>query len=146
MKGEYLCVPLTFTFLPCRRTIILADDPLNRQTCAVTLFLAIAMADGALDITNHKNLSNLRAPVWPTWRSLPIHSSLRKMPVLRRVGARSRIISSHAMKGPILYRMMQAQIERWGDEGFSAALQSDIKHAVTREQRRKCFVCTECNC
>lgn len=125
----------------------MADDPFNRQACAVTLFLAIAMADGALDdITDSENFCNLRVPVWPTWCSLRIHSNFRQMPVLRRVGAKSRIISSHPMKGTILYKMMQAQIERWGDEGFSAALQSDIKYAVRREQRRKCYAHMKFTC
>lgn len=141
LRGKYLRLFEDHFLTLRRRTMILADDPGNRHACAVTLFLAMATADGAFDgTTDSSNLCNLSVPVWPVWGSLPIRSDLDQLPILRRVGAKSRMISSHAIKGSVLHKMMQAQIERSGYTGFSAALQLDIKHAVRREQRRELYV------
>jgi hypothetical protein len=140
-KGKYLRLFENHFLTLRRRTMILADDPSNRHACAVTLFLAMATADGAFDgITGSSDLYNLSVPVWPVWGSLPIRSDLGQLPILRRVAAKSRMISSHAIKGTVLHKMMQTQIERSGYTGFSAALQLDIKHAVRREQRREFYV------
>jgi hypothetical protein len=118
-----------------RRTMVLADDPSNRQACAATLFLAVALADSALSgIQSSQDPSCLIVPVWPAWGVLPMRPEAVRLPIIRRVGTKSRVLSSHPTKGPTLYKMVQAHIDRLKDPKFFTVMQLDIKHAVRLEQ------------
>ncbi|KAF1940151.1 hypothetical protein EJ02DRAFT_495665 [Clathrospora elynae] len=118
--------------------MILVDDPSKRHMCPVTLFLSMAIADGVIDDISHSSgMTSLCIHQWPNWVQLPYREDLIHLPVLRRTGIKSRVISSCIMKPSVLYKMMQAQIARAGHSDTFATIIRDVRNANQREKRRK---------
>jgi hypothetical protein len=119
-----------------RRTMMLVDDPVHRHLCPVTLFLGLAISDGAFAyLKDAQDLKELPIPIWPQWASLPYHPGFQQVPVLRRLGNQSRVISSVAMKSFPLYKMVQGQILRGEHQQTFATITRDVRSAVTRESK-----------
>jgi hypothetical protein len=119
--------------------MVLIDEPTKRHMCPVTLFLSMAIADGVIDgINQTSDIASLcRGHQQPEWLLLRYKQDASRLPVLRRTGNRSRVISSCSIKSSILYAMMQAQLERAGHEETFATMLRDIRNATQREKRRK---------
>jgi hypothetical protein len=67
--------------------MLVVDDPVHRHLCPVTLFLGLAISDGAFAyLKDAQDLEELPIPNWPQWVSLPYHPGFRQVPVLRRLG------------------------------------------------------------
>lgn len=93
--------------------MMLVDDPVHRHLCPVALFLGLAISDRAFkQLKNVNDLTRLPIPAWPQWAFLPYHPESCQVPILRRLGNQSRVISSAAMKALPLYKMMQGQVQR----------------------------------
>lgn len=118
--------------------MILVDDPSNRHMCPVTLFLALAIADGALEgVHPCSGLAALHFPDWPGWLQVPYSANATHLPVIRRTGNKSRVLSSCAMKPSSLDKMMQGQIERAKHVQTFAMIVQDVRKATQREKRRE---------
>ncbi|KAF1840107.1 uncharacterized protein K460DRAFT_202525 [Cucurbitaria berberidis CBS 394.84] len=111
--------------------MVLVDDPTKRHMCPVTLFLSMAIADGLIDAIHQAS----EVQQWPNWTPLPYSPNLVHLPVLRRTGNKSRLISSCEMKPTVLHRIMHAQIQRAGHEETFATLLRDVRTATQRDKR-----------
>lgn len=118
--------------------MILVDNPSNRQMCPVTLFLALAIADGVIsDIHEACGLTSLAVHSWPRWTLLPYNGNFLHLPVMRRTGNKSRILSSCPMKPSALDRMMHELVQRAGHQITLATIIQDNRKAAQREKRRR---------
>jgi hypothetical protein len=119
--------------------MVLIDEPTKRHMCPVTLFLSMAIADGVIGgIGCSSDIASLYGSRQQSgWLLLPYKQSSLRLPVLRRTGNKSRVISSCSMKPSVLYTMMQAQLERAGHNETFATMLRDIRNATQREKRRK---------
>ena len=119
--------------------MILIDEPTNRHLCPVTLFLSMAIADGVVDgITCDSDIAALSSHCQQSgWLPLPYKLGSLHLPVLRRTGNRSRVMSSCIMKPSALYIMMQEQFDRAGHEATFSTMLRDVRNANQRERRRK---------
>jgi hypothetical protein len=116
--------------------MMLMDDPVHRHLCPVALFLGLAISDGAFQhLQDAQTLKELPIPTWPRWASLAYRPGFQKVPVLRRLGNQSRVISSIAMKPFPLYKMIQGQFQRGEHQETFATIVRDVRSAVTRESR-----------
>lgn len=122
------------TLTSLRRTLVLSENPNNRQLCPVTLFLAMAIADGVVDGTLSAGSG---VEQWPTWVKVPFKQDLLQLPVLRRAGNRQRIISSSAIKLSSYYDMIQAQFTRAGHEKLFTTMLREARSATQRENKCK---------
>jgi hypothetical protein len=106
--------------------------------CPVTLFLSMAIVDGVIDgIDCSSDIASLCSPQQSRWLLLPYKQSLSHLPVLRRTGNKSRVISSCSIKPSVLYTMMQAQLERARHEETFATMLRDIRNATQRGKQRR---------
>jgi hypothetical protein len=113
--------------------MILADLPRDRHICPVTMFLALAIADGAIDgIHSSDEFSALASQEWSGIITLPYNNAAHHLPIFRRTGCKSKAISSCAMKPSALYKMMQAQMMRAGQEHTIANMVNDAKRSPPR--------------
>jgi hypothetical protein len=120
--------------------MLLADMPGQRQICPVTLFLALAVADNAIDGVHCTDgfATLLRRP-WSGWISLRYRDGVDRLSVLRRTGNKSKAISSCLMKPSVLQKMMQAQISRAGHEDTFVNIVQDVRKSSCREKRREYY-------
>ena len=119
--------------------MILIDDPNKRYMCPVTLFLSMAIANNVIDgVSTSIDMFSLINHSWSGWLLLPYKQELLHLPVLRRTGNKSRVLSSCVMKPSAVYRMMQAQVDRAGHGDTFAAILQDTRNATQRMKRRKC--------
>jgi hypothetical protein len=119
--------------------MVLIDEPTKRHMCPVTLFLSMAIADGVIDdIDQTSDIASLcRGHPQSGWLLLRYKQDASRLPVLRRTGNKSRVISSCCTKPSVLNAMMQAQLNRAGHEETFATMLRDIRNATQREKRRK---------
>jgi hypothetical protein len=119
--------------------MILIDEPTKRHMCPVTLFLSMAIADGVIEgIDRSSEIASLfRSYQHSGWLLLPYKQDTSQLPVLRRTGNRTRVISSCGIKPLVLYTMMQALLDRAGHGETFATMLRDIRNATQREKRRK---------
>ncbi|KAI2476673.1 hypothetical protein Ptr902_12020 [Pyrenophora tritici-repentis] len=105
--------------------------------CPVTLFLSMAIADKVIDgVSTSSDIFSLCNYEWSGWLLLPYKQELSHLPVLRRTGNKSRVISSCVMKPSAVYKMMQAQLDRAGHGDTFAAILRDTRNATQRIKRR----------
>ena len=117
--------------------MILVDSPGQRHICPVTLFLALAIADGAIKgISSRDDLLVLAGREHSDCITLPYNHNVGHLPVLRRTRSKSKAMSSCAMKSSVLHKMMQAQISRAGHENTFNDLLRDVRMSSQREKRR----------
>jgi hypothetical protein len=118
--------------------MVLIDEPTKRHMCPVTLFLSMALADGVIDgVHQISDIESLCAGRQSGWLLLRYKQDASRLPVLRRTGNRTRVISSCGIKPSMLYTMIQAQLERADHGGTFATILRDIRNATQREKRRK---------
>ena len=99
----------------------------------------MAIADGVVDgITCNSNIAALSSHCQQSgWLLLPYKLGSSRLPVLRRTGNKSRVMSSCIMKPSALYIMVQAQLDRAGHEATFSTMLRDVRNANQRERRRK---------
>lgn len=121
-----------------RRTMILADMPENRDICPVTIFLALAIADGALcGVQCNADFTALVRSLEEGWASISYHETIGRLSLLRRTGNNCKTISSCPMKPSQLHKMMQAQVCRAGHQHTFTKLLHDVRLSAQIETRRK---------
>ncbi|KAF2849432.1 hypothetical protein T440DRAFT_519030 [Plenodomus tracheiphilus IPT5] len=114
-------------------TMILTDLPRDRHICPVTLFLALAIVDGAIEGINcSDDFSTLAGQDWSGCITLPFNSTVSHLSIFRRTGSKSKTISSCAMKPSAVYKMMQAQMIRAGHENTLSNMVHDVKKSSRR--------------
>jgi hypothetical protein len=117
---------------------VLADVPSKRHMCPVTLFLALAIADGVIrGVRSPADLESVADCDETGWVMLPYQSNSMHMSIIRRVGNQSRLISSCMLKPAALEKMMHAQVERAGHKKAYSTIVHDNQKAALREKRRK---------
>ncbi|KAF2023142.1 hypothetical protein EK21DRAFT_119046 [Setomelanomma holmii] len=127
-----------------KRTMVLIDDPMNRDRCPVTLFLSLAMSDSVFKIVQKpEGLTTLPIATWPDWSPLEYRPEYRQLPVLRRMGNKSRLITSCPMKAFALYKMLQAQIKRAGHEDTYTAMLHDVRSSSKRDDKGEILIIKE---
>jgi hypothetical protein len=99
----------------------------------------MAIADGVIDgISCSSEIASLYGSRQQSlWLLLPYKQTLLRLPVLRRTGNKSRVISSCSMKPSLLYTMVQAQLERAGHNETFTTMLRDIRNATQQEKRRQ---------
>jgi hypothetical protein len=89
------------------RSMILADALSDCHMCPVSLFVALAIADGAFEgIMSSDDFLSLGALDWSGYITVPYKQETGRRPVLRRTGNKSNTISPCAMKPSTLYKMI----------------------------------------
>jgi hypothetical protein len=115
--------------------MILVDDPSKRHMCPVTIFLAMALADGVIEgVQKGHHLASLTDD-FPTWKVLGYKSEAMNVPIMRRA-SQNLLSSCRALAPNRLHKMMHAQIQRAGHEPTLETIRDDNRKAATREKKR----------
>lgn len=109
--------------------MILADDPTKRHMCPVTIFLAMAIADGVIS-------SGQLDSQFPQWKMLQYAVEKQRLAVWRRCLPYKPILSSRELKSSVLLDQLKAQISRAGHEDTWKIIVDDNKRASRREKQR----------
>src|SRR5690242_15660573 len=118
--------------------MILADDPMRRHRCPVTLFLSLAIADGVVQgIRSCGDIASLEIKDPTSWTILTYVDEALGTPVMRKAANKSGHMSSMALLPKVLHRMMQGQIERGRFGSMLEAIHVDNKRAAQREKKSK---------
>jgi hypothetical protein len=93
----------------------------------------MAIADGVIDGIG-SDIASLCSHQQSGWLLLPYKQDSPHLPVLRRTGNKSRVISSCSIKPSVLYTMMQAQLNQGGHKETFATMLRDMRNAIQRVQ------------
>jgi hypothetical protein len=116
--------------------MLLADQPEQRQLCPVTPFLALAIADGAIEgIQCADDFRAMAASEWSGCISLRYANDAGDKPIFRRTGNRSKVISSCSIKASGLQKNLQAQVTRAGHECTFSNMLLDARTSSQRLKR-----------
>jgi hypothetical protein len=118
--------------------MVLADDPFKRHMCPVTLFFALAIADGVIENVSHiHDLNTVATQDWPGWAVLQYKDGMRDLPVLRRTSYVSTTMTQHAMKPKALDKMTRNQFIRAGHETTLGIILEDNRRAANSFRRER---------
>ena len=123
---------------PRRRTMILADNPSKRHICPVTIFLALALADGVIDGVQGHHLTSLEIGEFPAWKVINYKPETLDLPVMRRA-LHNALSPSRALSPNDLHKTVHTLVQRAGHISTWNAIRDDNKKAAEREKRRRFY-------